>query len=152
MVITFYSFKGGVGRTMALVQPSNFHLEAPGLADILRSRESLASGQAPEVDRFIGESPGIGDIWIMPSGAHHKSYATHFSQIDWAALYEQHDGYLLFEDLKAQWKQVLKPDYVLIDSRTGHTDTHLYPAAPRRGRDIIFSERAEFAGFDQGRS
>ena len=59
----------------------------------------------------------------MPSGAHHKSYATHFSQIDWGALYEQHDGYLLFEDLKEQWKQAIKPDYVLIDSRTGHTDT-----------------------------
>ena len=25
--------------------------------------------------------------------------------------------------MKAQWQQVLQPDYVLIDSRTGHTDT-----------------------------
>ena len=31
-------------------------------------------------------------------------------------------GYLMFEDLKAQWKTLLDPDYVLIDSRTGHTD------------------------------
>src|SRR6185369_10551344 len=29
---------------------------------------------------------------------------------------------LLFEDVKAQWDQLFKPDYVLIDSRTGHTD------------------------------
>ncbi len=152
-VTTFYSFKGGVGRTMALVNAAvelantgrrvlvvDFDLEAPGLDtfDILHSKtqvpgivdfvsEYIASGQAPEVDRFIGESPGIGDkeggLWIMPSGAHHKSYAAHFSQIDWGALYEQHDGYLLFEDLKEQWKQAIKPDYVLIDSRTGHTDT-----------------------------
>ncbi len=152
-VTTFYSFKGGVGRTMALVNAAvelantgrrvlvvDFDLEAPGLDtfDILHSKtqvpgivdfvsEYIASGQAPEVDRFIGKSPDIGDkgggLWIMPSGAHHKSYATHFSQIDWGALYEQHDGYLLFEDLKDQWKQAIKPDYVLIDSRTGHTDT-----------------------------
>ena len=152
-VTTFYSFKGGVGRTMALVNAAvelantgrrvlvvDFDLEAPGLDtfDILHSEtqvpgivdfvsEYIASGQAPEVTHFIGKSPGIGDkgggLWIMPSGAHHKSYATNFSQIDWGMLYERHDGYLLFEDLKEQWKQTIKPDYVLIDSRTGHTDT-----------------------------
>ena len=152
-VTTFYSFKGGVGRTMALMNAAvelantgrrvlvvDFDLEAPGLDtfDILHSEtqvpgivdfvsEYIASGQAPEVTHFIGKSPGIGDkgggLWIMPSGAHHKSYATNFSQIDWGMLYERHDGYLLFEDLKEQWKQTIKPDYVLIDSRTGHTDT-----------------------------
>ncbi len=125
------------GRRVLVV---DFDLEAPGLDTfkILHSEtqvpgivdfvsEYIASGQAPGVDRFIGESSGIGDqgggLWIMPSGAHQDSYAAHFSQIDWGMLYEQHDGYLLFEDLKEQWKQTIKPDYVLIDSRTGHTDT-----------------------------
>ena len=152
-ITTFYSFKGGVGRTMALVNIAvelaktgrrvltvDFDLEAPGLDtfDILRSEnhvpgiinfvgEYLDSGQAPEVDRFIYESSSIGDqgggLWIMPSGAQRESYAANFSQIDWGVLYEKHDGYLLFEDLKEQWKRVIKPDYVLIDSRTGHTDT-----------------------------
>ena len=59
----------------------------------------------------------------MPSGAHRATYAAQFSGIDWAELYEKRDGYLLFEDLKAQWEQAVDPDYVLIDSRTGHTDT-----------------------------
>ncbi len=152
-VTTFYSFKGGVGRTMALVNAAvelantgrrvlvvDFDLEAPGLDtfEILHSEtqvpgivdfvsEYIASGQAPEVAHFISKAPDIGDkgggLWIMPSGAHHKSYTTNFSQIDWGTLYEQHDGYLLFEDLKEQWKHIFKPDYVLIDSRTGHTDT-----------------------------
>ena len=58
----------------------------------------------------------------MPSGAQSDSYAKTLAEIDWANLYERHDGYLLFEDLKAQWKELLDPDYVLIDSRTGHTD------------------------------
>ena len=59
----------------------------------------------------------------MPSGEHHDQYATNFREIDWFDLYERRDGYLLFEDLRAQWEQFVKPDYVLIDSRTGHTDT-----------------------------
>lgn len=117
----------------------DFDLEAPGLDtfDILGSEnfvpgiidfvgEYLDSGQAPEVDRFIYKSSGIGDrggLWIMPSGAQREFYATKFNQIDWATLYEKHDGYLLFEDLKEQWEETIKPDYVLIDSRTGHTDT-----------------------------
>ena len=72
--------------------------------------EYLDSGQAPEVDRFIYKSSGVGDqgggLWIMPSGAQRESYAANFSQIDWSVLYEKHDGYLLFEDLKEQWKHV----------------------------------------------
>lgn len=117
----------------------DFDLEAPGLDtfDLQRPSDNtpgmidfvsayLQSGQAPDVNQFVFESPVMGDgkggLWIMPAGAHQDSYANAFAQIDWGALYEQHDGYLLFEDLKAQWKASIEPDYVLIDSRTGHTD------------------------------
>lgn len=150
---TFYSFKGGVGRSMALANSAvelakrgrrvlavDFDLEAPGLDtfDILRPQadvpgiidfvhEYLDSGQAPEVYRFMSRLPAVGDhdgeLWIMPSGAQRVSYAAHFNEINWAELYGERDGYLLFEDLKAQWEQAINPDYVLIDSRTGHTDT-----------------------------
>ena len=58
----------------------------------------------------------------MPSGKN-ETYAAKFNRIDWGALYERHEGFLLFEDLKEQWDRVIQPDYVLIDSRTGHTDT-----------------------------
>ena len=117
----------------------DFDLEAPGLDtfDLRRPTDTtpgvidfvsayLQSGQAPHVGEFVFESPSIGDgnggLWIMPAGAHQDSYASTFAQIDWGTLYEQHDGYLLFEDLKEQWKTFVNPDYVLIDSRTGHTD------------------------------
>lgn len=152
-VVTFYSFKGGVGRTMALVNVAvelaqrgrrvlavDFDLEAPGLDtfSIFRSRkrrrgivefvtEYLDTGRAPEVERFIYETTDVGQdggcLWVMPSGEEHGKYAISFREIDWLDLYESRDGYLLFEDLKAQWEQVVQPDYVLIDSRTGHTDT-----------------------------
>ncbi len=151
-VTTFYSFKGGVGRTMALANVAvdlasrgrrvlavDFDLEAPGLDtfDLLRPagatpgvidyvRAYLDTGQAPHVEDYVFESPGTtdggGSLWIMPAGAHRRTYATTLAQIDWGALYEHHDGYLLFEDLKEQWKEIIKPHYVLIDSRTGHTD------------------------------
>ena len=152
-VTTFYSFKGGVGRTMALVNVAvelaqrgrrvlavDFDLEAPGLDTfkVFRSRkkrpgivdfvaEYLEAGRAPAVEHFVHESQGVGEkggrLWVMPSGEQHGRYAASFREIDWLDLYERRDGYLLFEDLKAQWEQVVKPDYVLIDSRTGHTDT-----------------------------
>ena len=151
-VTTFYSFKGGVGRTMALVNAAvtlalrgrrvlvvDFDIEAPGLDtfDVLRPNEEvpgvidfvtqyLESGQAPNAADFIGECPAIGDqggrLWIMPSGRN-ETYAANFNQVDWGELYDRRDGYLLFEDLKEQWNRILEPDYVLIDSRTGHTDT-----------------------------
>lgn len=149
-VSTFYSFKGGVGRTMALVNVAvelarrgrkvlavDFDLEAPGLDtfDVLRSPsdatgtgivdfvgEYLATGEAPDVERFVNPSAAVDGLWIMPSGSQ-QAYAASFGEIDWNGLYEQHSGYLLFEDLKEQWRTIIQPDYVLIDSRTGHTDT-----------------------------
>ena len=117
----------------------DFDLEAPGLDtfDLHRPYEStpgivdyvsayLTTGVAPSVEHYLFESPGIGNkdgtLWIMPSGAHRDSYAASFAQTDWGLLYNKHDGYLLFEDLKEQWRSHIQPDYVLIDSRTGHTD------------------------------
>ena len=151
-VTTFYSFKGGVGRSMALTNVAvelaqrgrrvlavDFDLEAPGLdtfdlprpADLVPGMvdfvsQYLVTGQAPDVDNFVFQSPEVGSdgggLWIMPSGAHLDTYASTFANIDWGELYEHHQGYLLFEDLKEQWRDSIKPDYVLIDSRTGHTD------------------------------
>ena len=147
-VATFYSFKGGVGRSMALVNSAvelaqrgrkvlvvDFDLEAPGLDtfDIVRPKakapgvidfvgEYLETGQAPEIERFVSTTTAVDGLWIMPSGTQ-QGYAASFGQIDWQELYERRHGYLLLEDMKAQWKQMIQPDYVLIDSRTGHTDT-----------------------------
>lgn len=152
-VTTFYSFKGGVGRSMALANAAvelakrgrrvlvvDFDLEAPGLDTfgVLHPRkavpgiidfvrEYIDSDRAPDAKQFMAPLPDVGDqggkLWIMPSGAQKVTYAAHFNEIDWAELYDKRDGYLLFEDLKAQWEQAVNPDYVLIDSRTGHTDT-----------------------------
>lgn len=151
-VVTFYSFKGGVGRTLALVNVAahlvecgktvlmvDFDLEAPGLDSFpWKGVEKDAPGivdfvtayldtnQAPAVEDFVtscqldrGES---GRLHLMRSGVRDNGYSRRLNAIDWHELYEKRDGYLLFEDLRAQWSQVLSPDYVLVDSRTGLTD------------------------------
>ncbi len=152
-IVTFYSFKGGTGRSMALVNTAvelvkagrqvlivDFDLEAPGLDTFNLPRppatiktkgvvdfvlEYLATSQAPDVSEFAYKSPVVttkGQLWVMPAGIQDKNYDERFKSIDWRDLYENRDGYLLFEDLKLQWQRVFQPDYVLIDSRTGHTD------------------------------
>ena len=124
------------GRRVLVV---DFDIEAPGLDtfEVLRPQKEipgivdfvagyLASGKAPDVTDYIGNCPDIGaqggQLWIMPSGRSDR-YAMNLGQIDWAELYEKRDGYVLFEDLKEQWLRVVRPDYILIDSRTGHTDS-----------------------------
>lgn len=149
--VTFYSFKGGVGRTMALANVAalladagnrvllvDFDLEAPGLPSysvlkgakgrpgILDYVESYQRNLvAPEAGEYIVECPisSVGkNLWLMPAGRSEKpAYADQLNRMDWERLYTEQSGYLMFEDLKEQWRQA-SFDYVLIDSRTGYTD------------------------------
>lgn len=151
-VVTFYSYKGGVGRTLALVNIAaqlaqrgrkvlavDFDLEAPSLPDfdifstavgergiVDYVTEYRESGAAPDCHDFIVPCDVSGSpIWVMPAGCNtDHSYTDKLNNIDWKQLYEKQDGYLLFEDLKQQWSDFNGHgfDYVLIDSRTGHTD------------------------------
>jgi MinD-like ATPase involved in chromosome partitioning or flagellar assembly len=150
--VTFYSFKGGVGRSMALVNVAaelvlsgsrvlivDFDLEAPGLDTFnLGGPGPDALGVVDYVDSYrrTGIAPDIRDyvhnasiggrerdrFWVMPAGKQDSDYGFRLAGVDWQKLYSDSDGYLLFEDLKAQWQKTIRPDYVLIDSRTGHTD------------------------------
>ena len=160
-VVTFYSFKGGVGRTLALLNVAyeladsglkilavDFDLEAPGIHShrwkasrrgsgldvvgagsdhpgIVEYVSGFISGKrAPDVaDYIVDATPGkcTGTIELMPAGRVDDSYSERLSEIDWNDLYLIHDGYVMFEDLRAQW-DARGFDYVLIDSRTGFTD------------------------------
>ena len=149
-IVTFYSFKGGVGRSMSLVNVGvqlaqagrkvllvDFDLEAPGLPTFNLAKPDgdapglveyishyTGTGEAPDVTNHIYKSEQFqsGGLWVMPAGAQDQTYSQRLNSIDWRKLYEEQSGYLFFEDLKSQWKEALSPDYVLIDSRTGHSD------------------------------
>lgn len=149
--VSFYSFKGGVGRSMSLVNVAvqlaslgkrvlivDFDLEAPGLTTFRFAAGQDASkglveyvtsyrssGESPDVRDFVYRTTALserGEIWVMPAGKHDADYSARLNSIDWRVLYKEEQGYLLFEDLKQQWLNSLAPDYVLIDSRTGHSD------------------------------
>ncbi len=151
-VVTFYSFKGGVGRSMAMMNCAaelakrgrrilvvDFDLEAPGLEtfDLPHSRrkkkgivdyvtEYMTSNVAPSIEQYIYKSrldkDSEHELWFMFAGDKTAKYSQKLNSINWQYLYEQRDGYFLFENLKAQWKEHLNPDYVFVDSRTGFTD------------------------------
>lgn len=149
---TFYSYKGGVGRTIALANVAarmaasgkkvlvvDFDLEAPGLArlepfatrqptpglvDFIKSYE--VSGVAGSIADYITTHQiKVGDeayaLDFLSAGGNEVSYVADFASIDWVNLYEQNDGFLLFEEIRAQWTEA-SYDYVFIDSRTGYTD------------------------------
>ena len=150
-VVTFYSFKGGVGRSMALMNTAaalvadgrrvlvvDFDLEAPGLDTFNLPQpkgktfgivdfvfEYMTNQVAPAIENYVYKS-SFNDasdmLWIMPAGNRDEKYPNRLNSINWKKLYQEGSGFFLLEDMKAQWKDYLDPDYVLIDSRTGHTD------------------------------
>jgi MinD-like ATPase involved in chromosome partitioning or flagellar assembly len=150
-VITFYSFRGGVGRSMAMVNVGaelaragkkvllvDFDLEAPSLTTFnLKAADTCSLGIVDYVSEYLKTdcAPNVRDyvsdpehfasggvLWIMPAGAPTNAYQERLTDINWVELYERRSGYLLLEELKAQLQAQFNPDYVLIDSRTGHSD------------------------------
>src|SRR5437868_14139099 len=105
-IVTFYSFKGGVGRSMALANVAvelaqtgrrvlvvDFDLEAPGLdtLDLPKPRDPasgivefvsryLETGEAPDITEDLYEAEGVGrgggKLWIMPSGVQDDSFGS----------------------------------------------------------------------------
>jgi len=156
--ITFYSYKGGVGRSLALSQVAirlseygkkvcvlDFDLEAPGLHFKFHKYDRaspISKGIVNYIDEFItkGKIPAsIKDfsIQLKPKNQRYKNidlipageieqddYWMKLSQIDWSSLFydEKSLGVKFFLDLKARINKELKPDFLLIDSRTGITD------------------------------
>ncbi len=128
------------GRKVLLV---DFDLESPDLTSFLPRDlpephpgivEYVAAyrekGESPDVTEYLYpvETDGRKDrLWVMPAGRNDhryyppdRSYWEALAGIDWQGLYERQDGYLFFEDTRAQWEQ-LGPDYVLIDAHAGIT-------------------------------
>jgi len=149
---TFYSYKGGVGRSLALANIAallvrkgrrvlliDFDLEAPGLDSFcefasLKSKpgvieytaDFLDHKRAPDIRNFVHECPfpeGLrGKLWIMPAGRKDSSYNQQLHKINWIQLYDEGLGRPFVDNWKAAIEDAFKPDFVLIDSRTGITE------------------------------
>lgn len=168
-IITFYSYKGGTGRSMALANVAwllamagnrvlaiDWDLEAPGLHRYFepfvddRTLEHstgvidfvlefataavTASDVRREQDWFLPYSnilvhampvrydfPREGALHFVPAGRQDSAYAVRVNSFDWERFYEKLGGGVMLESMRQLAREHY--DYILIDSRTGVSDT-----------------------------
>jgi MinD-like ATPase involved in chromosome partitioning or flagellar assembly len=170
-ILTFYSYKGGTGRTMALANVAwilasrgkrvlliDWDVEAPGLHryfapflsdPTLSETDGLMEFLAQYVVSATKELPAsakAGEIWYQPhadikryaeplqwqfpdgggidlvgAGRQNASYGTRVNGFDWDGFYSRFGGGAFLDESARQMKAAY--DYVLIDSRTGISDT-----------------------------
>lgn len=149
--ITFYSFKGGVGRTLALANVAtllakdrrepcrvlvwDFDLAAPGLEQVFKCKwreprrgfvdyvhHYLLNAAMDDLNRYICNTDVPG-VDILPAGVMDTEYAGKLEQIRWKEIYRDARGFDFIEALKTRISE-LQPayDYVLVDSLTGYSD------------------------------
>ncbi|MFJ8915826.1 KGGVGR-motif variant AAA ATPase [Amycolatopsis sp. NPDC102389] len=143
-VVTFYSYKGGVGRSFTLANIAvllarwgyrvlclDWDLEAPGLDTYFRPMmsEPPSGGVVDLIDDFrdgrlrpgahTTRLTGKVKLDVITAGRADDAYVRRVQDLDWEALYEQGFGDYL-EQCREQWTAGY--DYVLIDSRTGISD------------------------------
>ncbi|GAA2974279.1 KGGVGR-motif variant AAA ATPase [Actinokineospora diospyrosa] len=139
-VFTFYSYKGGVGRSFALANIAvllarwgfrvlcvDWDLEAPGLHDYFEPLITTppTGGVVDLVDDFrtgavVDRSVQvIGSLDLLAAGGDDPNYESRVQAIDWGLLYDEGFGEYL-EKCREQW--IARYDYVLLDSRTGVSD------------------------------
>jgi MinD-like ATPase involved in chromosome partitioning or flagellar assembly len=168
-IITFYSYKGGAGRSMAVsnvawILASNgcdvllidWDLEAPGLHRYLRpflvdpeltsspgvidfvwdaARVNVTPADKSQATSLAAEFPSLedyviglnwdfndnGSISFIPAGRQEENYAQRVNTFSWDNFYERlGGGKLLQAEIEALRKSY---DFILIDSRTGVSDT-----------------------------
>ncbi len=153
--ITFYSYKGGVGRTLALANLTQYltqkghnvfvldlDIAAPGVPYKLPPNEDdkensnlgfisyfnswHTTGKPPDdLETFIYEYqphlPSKAKIQIMPAGNPAKDiYWRKLRELNWHSIFTEGEGFELLLNLKYQIRDcATKPDYLLIDARTG---------------------------------
>lgn len=152
MIVAFYSYKGGVGRSLALANVAclmaedrehpqrvlvwDFDVEAPGLHKLFPPKkshqygfvdfayESVISGKLPSITEYIYESE-VSGIDVLPAGKMGASYCDKLQQINWLEFFKESpkDPGEFFGGLLKSLEELKNPyDYILVDSRTGLND------------------------------
>lgn len=147
--VTFYSFKGGVGRTTALAHVAwilalrgrkivavDLDLEAPGLStafnlnpqpeygivDYFYERSYLPEGVEPSIliTHIFGEvriPNATGRLFVVPAGCLSLDYIAKVDDLHATTVIDGNEN--LWSVFKQKIYEQLKPDIILIDSRTG---------------------------------
>ncbi len=145
--VTFYSLRGGVGRSTALAHTAHvlskssrvflcvdMDLEAPGLAALFFGAENEVeldtgvvpllleaemSGSVPNVSPHVLRVDPQRELYLfLPAGVPDANYARKLTQLDPSSWYQEGANplHLLIQSIR---EMALKPQVVLIDSRTG---------------------------------
>jgi MinD-like ATPase involved in chromosome partitioning or flagellar assembly len=142
-VVTFYSLRGGVGRTTALVNAArmmasrgrrvvciDMDLEAPGLSTLLGLPEpaadqgtaalllALEGGGDIDVRDHIQRVDDEFELYCLPAGRVDAEYARRLRLIDPEMWYRE-PGNPLHRMLDLVSTSPLRPDLLLLDARTG---------------------------------
>ncbi len=149
-ILTFYSYKGGVGRTMALANIAtllaikelrvlvvDWDLEAPGLHRYFAELETVSSnlglldllldagglGAMPDWRRYASQINvgGSVSLTMLTAGRLDDEYDKRLLSFDWAQFFRAQNGGELLESLRHHWATEF--DFTLIDSRTGISDS-----------------------------
>jgi cellulose biosynthesis protein BcsQ len=150
VIYTFYSYKGGVGRSMAVANVGallakwgkrvliiDWDLEAPGIEKFFekwltgtrREKPGLlelisAFDQGEPIDWrecLLRANLSPGaDLAIISAGRDDSDYTSRLQQIDWEQLFAKQKFGSYLETLRNDWLH--EYDFILIDSRTGVTD------------------------------
>lgn len=145
-VVVFYSFKGGLGRSTLLASFAiqraqigervcvlDFDLDSPGAGRLLSADAEGTTARWGVVDFLLEQSPveaqfsdyyhrcdrvsGAGEIVVFPSGYMDEHYADKLARVDLEEAPEAHESGLW--KLSARVREELKPDWILLDARTG---------------------------------
>lgn len=150
--VTFYSYKGGVGRTLTLANVAytlatrgrrvvvvDMDLEAPGLGSFTelqnpgRPKKGMVDyatyyrerGKCPPLSSYVfgcRASPGPGEIRVFAAGEPNAQYQRKLGALAWGRLHERRGTEPFIQELRQSLAVTFQPDYVLIDSRTGLSD------------------------------
>jgi len=146
-ITTFYSVKGGVGRTTAFAYTArmlaelgytvvtiDFDLEAPGLAAILGLKEMsknlqnsglvgclarLETDLEIDIRKFLVRPFSKLELYYLPAGEISREYISQLRELNFERYYrlEKNPIHLLIDRIK----ETINPDVILIDARTGIT-------------------------------
>ncbi|MEN8218300.1 MAG: ParA family protein [Pseudomonadota bacterium] len=145
IIATFYSLRGGVGRSTALAYAAHIlaargrkvvcvdmDLEAPGLAALFGKEQEIGdgcglvpilvaidNGEEPDISKHLLRVSEFDDIYCLPAGKPDANYARLLRYIDPVAWYheERNPLHLLIKQLKTRLP--FTPDVILLDARTG---------------------------------
>ncbi len=176
-IVTFYSFKGGVGRTTALVACAwqlakrgkrvavvDLDLEAPGLGALLGAEgargvvdyliDFLATGSSDLADLVVPSATLGNNVQVLSAGTLDARYLEKLGRLDFLGGQEAGTGSPIEQALVGLLHSLIqltpRPDYILIDSRAGLHDLAGLSLHRLAHVDVLVSRAAEqgYRGLD----